>query len=344
MINDKVKLWARIFDNEYNKIDADDFINNFSVWKKFYDNKPFLKEDLEEWASNSINKINYILRRDSAVLEIGCGNGLFPAYLNNKCSKYTGIDSSLICIERLKKYFKSNEKFDFCHKEAVCLEIDNNKYDIVIINSASQYFPNIEYFLKVLHISLSKLNKNGAIFIGDVRSLIHTWYLEKKFKSRYKNPDKFFKLENETLYNPGFFHLLPYIFKDISLVKVDLKRGIKNNELSRYRFDVFIFKNNFDVLHNNLKNNDLNDFYFKNGRLQNLKNKLAASIENNNNFLINNFDGSYYLDYDLSKGLDAVRLSTFHFIKDNMDINSNLLLTNKCVGMHNLSLLKKIFN
>jgi len=41
----------------------------------------------------------------------------------------------------------------------------------VIINSVVQYFPSVEYLVKVLEQTIKQVRPEGSIFIGDVRSL-----------------------------------------------------------------------------------------------------------------------------------------------------------------------------
>lgn len=323
MIKNFTSVWSRIFDSEYNQVTDKRFTESFRVWKRYYDNKSFNKEDLDEWFSNTKQKLNWIINKDSNVLEIGCGNGLISSYLDGKCNLYVGIDNSQICIDKLKLIFKENKKFTFIKEVADSLPIYSDKFDVIIINSVIQYFPNLEYFIHVLQKTLANLKEDGVIFIGDVRSLTHTWYLEKRFKHRFKNFDKFYKIENELLYNPLLFHFLSHIFCKIKLIKIDLKRGYKNNELSRYRYDVFIFNKDFNVF----KDFDsCTSLKFKNSRLANLNSTLSS-----NNILTTEFDGSHFVDYDYGDSFEYLKLSSINF-NDNNFFNTNIkfIATNKC--------------
>ena len=333
-------VWSRIFDNEYNQIDDKQFIESFSVWKRYYDNKLFKKEELDEWFLNTKQKLNWIITEDSSVLEIGCGNGLISSYLSNKCRKYVGVDNSKICIDKLQLIFNKNKNFTFIKEDADSFQVHSDKFDVIIINSVIQYFPNLEYFIKVIQQSLINLKDDGVIYIGDVRSLMHTWYLERKFKFRYKNFEKFYKKENELLYNTEIFHYLPLIFNKIKSIKIDLKRGYENNELSRYRYDVFIFKKDF-IIYNDKDLILYNSFSFKNSRLSNLHSNLSSNSPYNT-YLINNFDGSYFIDFDYNLGLDYLRLSTLNSEQNFIDKNKQFLATNKCNGNTSFSSLIKI--
>ena len=43
--------------------------------------------------------------------------------------------------------------------------------DLVVLNSVAQYFPSIDYLVRVLEGAARMVADGGAIFVGDVRSL-----------------------------------------------------------------------------------------------------------------------------------------------------------------------------
>src|SRR5205807_805833 len=44
-------------------------------------------------------------------------------------------------------------------------------FDVVVLNSVAQYFPDVRYLMNVLRLALGALAPGGAVFVGDVRSL-----------------------------------------------------------------------------------------------------------------------------------------------------------------------------
>src|SRR6185436_20648425 len=44
-------------------------------------------------------------------------------------------------------------------------------FDLVVVNSVAQYFPDVDYLLRVLEGAAGALRPGGRIFLGDVRSL-----------------------------------------------------------------------------------------------------------------------------------------------------------------------------
>ena len=49
--------------------------------------------------------------------------------------------------------------------------IEPQSFDVVVLNSIVQYFPDVDYLLAVLQGAVRSLRPGGAVFVGDVRSL-----------------------------------------------------------------------------------------------------------------------------------------------------------------------------
>ena len=50
-------------------------------------------------------------------------------------------------------------------------EIEPEAFDTVVINSVAQYFPSIDYLVRVLEGAVQAWQPGGSVFVGDVRSL-----------------------------------------------------------------------------------------------------------------------------------------------------------------------------
>lgn len=146
--------------------------------------------------------------------------------------KYYGIDISgqtLDMTERRLIHENINNVTLRCLDalEINCLEVDH--FDLVIMNSVVQYFPNYDYFINVINIC-TKFCKKGRIFVDDI--------LDLEYKEEY---EKFRKRENRDLYYPKqFFCDLVSKFPAILDVTISDKIGTIQNELTKYRFDVLI--------------------------------------------------------------------------------------------------------
>lgn len=328
-----VNIWSRIFDLEYSKMRQDDFVFNTNVWRKFSTNEFFSVEEMKEWTENTYSKLNWL--SGNKVLEIGCGNGLISKFFSGKSIEYIGIDTSESAIRKLGEYFEKSLNMNFYVSDANSFNPQIKKFDIIVINSVIQYYPGLDYLFESIRLAISWLSNTGIIFIGDVRSLPHSWFFERqkifsKEVINSKSDSKFYAVEKETLYHPNLFKMLPNIFTDIKHSVIDLKRGSLINELSRYRYDVFLFKGDYTK---NLPLNDLiyKDKIFINNRLltvREMKRMLKENIfEDGTKYLIEPFDGSKFIDFSLDRGLCYFKINQF----ETLDLNESSFIdfTNK---------------
>jgi SAM-dependent methyltransferase len=318
--NKNQNIWAKVFDIEYSKMPITSFTLNTDVWKKNEDKKPFSKEEMEEWLNNTYSKLDWILSPEMNVLEIGCGNGLISKYLVSRCKNYTGIDPSKNAIDKLKSLYENVKTMQFYVGDALNFPIKNENYHLIIINSVIQYYPDIRYAVDSIRLALANLHQSGAIFIGDVRSLPHSWCYEKDICKSFptnniKHMNFLDQVEKELLFHSYFFKMLPNYLNGISSVYIDLKRGKLVNELSRYRYDVFIFKDKFNNL--TTVNNDIffNNKIFLNSRLISERNFpkqiFHNEIEIGKNLLSEKFDGSKFIDFAVEHGLYYITVNNF---------------------------------
>ena len=250
-------LWAKVFDNYYEKIISQkDSTNDSSVWKSSYTKEYIPKYEISDWVDGFIKKIDRFITKNTSVLEIGCGNGLIFNRIVSKIKNYTGIDNSYYAIESIKKSstFESNKnKIMLHHCDASEIKnIDENKYDLIILNSVIQYFPSTEYLLDLISSLQQKVKPSTVIAIGDVRSFhssnLHYYEMVKSRRnSQYygsnlkKKIDSLNKAEKETLYTPIFFKTLHLFFDWISSSSVTLKSSLHLNEMTKYRYDVILY-------------------------------------------------------------------------------------------------------
>ena len=323
-------IWARIFDHEYSKISQDDFVFNTNVWRKFSTNELFSPEEMKEWTANVYSKLNWLSSSGIRVLEIGCGNGLISRFYSEKSIEYIGIDPSESAIIKLRNYFKNHQNMKFYKSDALSYNPENKNIDVIVINSVIQYYPGLSYFFESIRLAISWLSNTGVIFIGDVRSFPHSWCIERqsiasKGEINIQLNNKFYAKEKEMLFHPNLFKILPNIFTDIKRTIIDLKRGSLINELTRYRYDVFLFKADYIKY---LPYNDpiYKDKLFINNRLINMddmKYKLQVNnYEDGGKYLVEPFDGSKFIDYSLDHGLHFFNINQCENIKFN---NSDLI-------------------
>ncbi len=242
--------WKEVFDQTYknsNKIIDKKF--NISGWNSLYDGKPIPSEQMSEWLDNTVEQI--CQGENQNIVELGCGTGLIVNKLVNYAKCYLGLDISQVAIEMLKQDFADFEHIDFLQQAADNLSsVANNYYNKFIINSVAQYFPNINYFVKVFS-GISEIGKaNSTVFIGDLRSLplLEDFYYDIEATSPQCNGKssidesvkKRISDEHELIIDPGLFLLLKKHINKIDSVQIRLKKGKFCNELTRFRYDVHL--------------------------------------------------------------------------------------------------------
>jgi SAM-dependent methyltransferase/aryl carrier-like protein len=125
-------------------------------------------------------------------------------------------------------------------------------FDVVVLNSVVQYLPSAEYLLRVLRQALELLRPGGTLVVGDVRNLrllelFQTSVLVARTAPETTLPELRQRLtqqllqENELAVDPAFFLALAGEQR-LADVRLTLKHGDYDNELSHFRYDAFLRK------------------------------------------------------------------------------------------------------
>lgn len=255
------KLW--------NFVSAKDDLIESSGWVSSYTNNPFSRSEIDELIGNVLTKISANIKKDTTILEIGSGSGLIAKEIAPKVHKYICADISDVVLKKSKQMFQHE---DINNIEFLQINSDNTfnikeKVDVVIINSVVQFYINYSELEKVISYCLSNLNQGGIIFIGDIRDpeLKDSFYesLSKKsgtdVRENNENAIALKKSLDKDLYvSKKFF--IELLKKDTRIKSIESSSKIGNikNELSMYRYDVVIEKEDS----NKLKNADNSITYF----------------------------------------------------------------------------------
>ena len=165
--------WGRLFDFIH---DGDESL--LAGWHQSHDGRPIAEETMGLWRAATLDRIGDLLATGPAtgppkVLEIGCGTGLLLAALAPSCAIYDATDLSAVIVDQVRAR-ASRAGLDQVH--VVCAPAHakafaHEVYDLVILNSVVQYFPNEAYLERVLANALARLKPGGSLFIGDIRAL-----------------------------------------------------------------------------------------------------------------------------------------------------------------------------
>ncbi len=221
---------------------------------RWTDNVVDPEAELQEWLTPVVKRLTSW--NPERILELGCGTGMLMFPLINEATHYIGTDYSAIVLDNLRQRLSGTltdrEKVELIHRPADNFEgFEEASFDLVIINSVVQYFPNMEYLQRVVRGAVKLVKPGGRLYIGDVQNfgLLETYHVESmlsrsgesmsmgEFRQRVK---KRIELESELTIDPDFFLSLEEQIEQIGHVDIQLRRGRIDNEPTKYHYDVTI--------------------------------------------------------------------------------------------------------
>ncbi len=249
--SEQVSEWQAVWNETY-VTRAQDPTFNIVGWNNSYTGEPISGDEMREWLDQTVDRI--LALHPQRVLEIGCGTGLLLFRIAPHCARYHGTDLSKRALDGLRQQLSGtqNELQNITLTEQTADDftgIDPETFDTVILNSVVQYFPTVDYFVRVLEGALKCLKPGGSIFLGDLRNLpllralhtsvqLHTSPASLPVSELQRRVQKRIAQEKELVIDPALFTLLRTRLPQISQVNVQLKRGRYQNELSKFRYDV----------------------------------------------------------------------------------------------------------
>ena len=257
---ENVEEWQHLYDELYSPEAGSDFGMDFRGWNSSYTGDPIPLEEMIEWRAATVNRI--VNLRPRRVLEIGAGSGLLLSQIAPQCDQYVATDFSPVAIENLAR---SLERLQFAWRDRVELltqpahvteRLPRGHFDTIILNSVVQYFPNAGYLAEVIDNAMELLAPGGALFIGDVRNhalqgAFQTAIVLTRAGTAADDADaaeirqrvRHAMLgETELLLAPEFFTTWAVNCPSAGGLDIQVKRGLSDNELNRFRYDVVIHK------------------------------------------------------------------------------------------------------
>jgi len=218
-------------------------------------NSETLLQEAAEWLQVSSEKVRAL--QPQHIYEIGCGGGQLMFELAPFASSYLATDYSATAIEKLQEKLESDPQ-QWAHVTAKTATADDfsdiplKSFDLVMIHSVAQYFPDTAYFLKVIEESIKRISDGGCLYIGDMQgknSLEMEHAMDQLPHSKNGTTLSEFRevvnnrvrIEKEFVADPAFFYLLPQLFPSITAVDVELRKGHAQNETTKYHYDVWIY-------------------------------------------------------------------------------------------------------
>lgn len=251
----KKQHWQKIWDEAYNQpVEEQDPTFHIGGWNDSYTGKSLPAAPVQEWVERTVERI--LSKQPKRVLEIGCGTGLLLFRIAPHCTHYCGTDISAEAVRHIQQQVEESSlsRSVTLHQTAadVLEGVGSEPFDKIVINSVIQYFPSIDYLVRVLESAVKLVRDGGCIFVGDVLSLplleaFHTSVALYQAPASLSTAElrqritKRLRSENKLIVDPAFFLALQDYLPEIGHVDIQLKRGRYRNELTCFRYDVCLY-------------------------------------------------------------------------------------------------------
>jgi amino acid adenylation domain-containing protein len=248
---EQISQWQSVWNETYIGRALDPTFNTVG-WNSSYTGEPISGDEMREWVDRTVERI--LSGRPRRVLEIGCGTGLLMFRIAPHSESYHGTDVSRPALDYLGEHLPAAgaafQNVTLSRQVADDFSGFGAKaFDTLIINSVVQYFPSIDYLVRVLEGAVQAVKDGGSIFLGDLRSLpligalqtsvqLHKALPSLSVNDLREKVQKELSQEKELLIDPNFFAALKTHLPRISRAEVQLKRGRYRNELTKFRYDV----------------------------------------------------------------------------------------------------------
>jgi SAM-dependent methyltransferase/acyl carrier protein len=210
-------------------------------------------EEVAEWIEQVASRI--LPFQPKRLLEIGCGTGLVLFRLAPEVEEYWATDLSQVAVDNIQQRLRQTK--DLGSNVKVLRQMADSfqglpeqGFDGVILNAVLEYFPNVDYLLRVLRGAVNALKPGGFIFLGAVPNLavqevFHAWEqltraADTENTATVQRRARNRRLEDQRLLvSPEFFHALVKEIPAIRQVRMAALQGRFTNEASNLIADTY---------------------------------------------------------------------------------------------------------
>ncbi|AKT36703.1 hybrid non-ribosomal peptide synthetase/type I polyketide synthase [Chondromyces crocatus] len=251
---EQIEDWRNLYEDTYGRAvsSGGDITFNISGWASSYTHGPIPADVMRSWRNSTVARI--LALQPERVWEIGCGTGLLLYQVAPRCAEYLGTDFSESAIALLR-HGTAEQGLDHVRlerREATDVRpADEGRFDVVVLNSIIQYFPDARYLERVIEGAVRAVRPGGVIFIGDVRSLPLLPAFHASVE-RHRAPPRLpsemlgervrhaIATESELVLAPELFHRFAHDLLGLGGAEVWTKRGRHDDEMTRFRYDVVL--------------------------------------------------------------------------------------------------------
>ncbi|MER7795657.1 condensation domain-containing protein, partial [Streptomyces sp. NPDC097640] len=248
--------WSHVFEEQYAGSQGDGTPDdlNLAGWDSSYTGEPIPESDMREWIDGTVRLIEEL--RPKRLLEVGCGTGLLLFRYADSCASVHAVDLSASALDDVRRGAERRGWSHVTLEQGDALSVaalPEGTFDTVVINSVVQYFPNQLYLEQAIARLLPLVAEGGRVLIGDVRNLdlypAHAGAIERGRTGAGTTAGALAaqvrrrrRQESELLLSPTYFARLTERFPELGAVDLMVKRGVGDNEMLAYRYDVVLTK------------------------------------------------------------------------------------------------------
>lgn len=248
----EVQQWGNVWETTYRDEDSPTE-ERFDTrgWRSSYTGRRIPDEQMRAWVERTAELVLH--GNPASVLDIGCGTGLILHAVAPHCQRYWGLDVSPTAITGLRRG-TANLACDVKLFEGAADSLDHlpeATFDVVLVNSVVQYFPDENYLADVACAAIARLAPGGRLVLGDLRSLALLDAFHASVELAHASPDETTSQvverarraaadDQELAVDPGFFRALAARIPNLRC-QVIPKRGREDNEMTRFRYDAILW-------------------------------------------------------------------------------------------------------
>ena len=246
----KAEEWRMLFEQTHTDGPAPGDERDYTGWRSSLTGAAIPRAEMDDWLAGTLAAVRERLTAGARVLELGCGTGLLLCELAGDCSRYVGVDFARTAVAALRERVARRGLRDV---ELLVGDVGSplplgGPFDLVIVNSVAQYLPSAPRLEALLDAAAGLLAPDGALFVGDVRSLplLETFHATVALARARDDDDPRALLaharqrawvEDELVLDPRFFAAWA-ARAGFGELHCSPRRGTRPNELLRYRYDV----------------------------------------------------------------------------------------------------------
>ncbi|CAH0301706.1 non-ribosomal peptide synthetase [Roseomonas sp. CECT 9278] len=251
----RVADWAAVFDERiYVPAEASaDPLFNTAGWRDSATGAPIPEAEMRAWAAEVVgHALNGAPR---SVLEIGHGTGMLLYAIAPRVEAYLGLEISAAAQAQVRAQVDrlgwTNVRLE--PRAADALDGLPGGFDVVLLSSVVQYFPDAAYLLRVLDQAMRQLRPGGRVVLADLRNLRRRDLLHAEIALARAAPEAtadtlraavaaIARADAELHLDPSFFAALQGRLPELAQVAIAAQGFDAANELTRTRFTAVLTK------------------------------------------------------------------------------------------------------